>query len=62
MLTTLETELLEALKAAQFGPTGHCPVCDGFNMSDAGATRRVHTKKCIVAKAIQRVEAKAVKE
>jgi len=40
--------LREALKAAQFGPDGKCPVCAGWNMSKWGETTRVHTHDCIV--------------
>lgn len=50
-------ELLEALKAAQFGFNHRrCSLCAGWDMSENGETDMVHTKDCIVSKAIAKAE------
>lgn len=46
-------DLLEALLATQFGFNhSRCPVCAGFNVGPNGETDKVHTKTCIVGRAI----------
>jgi hypothetical protein len=56
-VSRLEDDLYEALKATQFGfSLNRCPVCAGWMVGPYGETDRVHTKKCIVAKALKRYE------
>jgi hypothetical protein len=46
--------LEDALKLTQFGfDNRYCPVCAGFNMSGNGSTEMVHTKDCMVGKALE---------
>jgi len=52
-------ELLEALKAVEFGNavTQHkCVYCHGWNVGPNGETPRVHTSECLVARAIAKAE------
>lgn len=52
-------DLLEALKAAQFGFNHcRCALCGGWNMGPNGETDLVHTKDCIIARAINKAEGK----
>lgn len=54
---TVIQDLLDALKQNQFGFNHRrCCLCGGWNMSSNGETDLVHTKDCIVAKAIQQAE------
>jgi hypothetical protein len=46
--------LEDALKLTQFGfDNRYCPVCAGWNMSGNGSTEMVHTKDCMVGKALE---------
>ncbi len=51
-------DLLEMLKAIQFGWNGRCPVCAGWNCGSDGETDGVHTTACGVAAAIAKAEGK----
>jgi hypothetical protein len=46
--------LEDALKLTQFSfDNRYCPVCAGWNMSKNGSTEMVHTKDCVVGKALE---------
>ena len=52
-IETLCRQQHEALEAAQFGLNHRrCSLCGGWNMSPNGGTDGVHTKDCVIAKAL----------
>lgn len=54
-------EMYKALTAAQFGFNHkRCSLCGGWNMGPNGETDGVHTKDCVIAKALAAYD--AVKE
>lgn len=46
-------EALRVLQAVEFCARGKCPVCAGWNCSDAGETDGKHTKDCALNKVLQ---------
>jgi hypothetical protein len=56
-VSELTKDLYEALKAAEWGfNLSRCVVCAGWMCGPHGETDHIHTKDCIVGKALKRYE------
>lgn len=52
-MTKQLVDALAALKAVEWrGHNNRCPLCVGWAMSSSGETPRVHTKDCLINKAL----------